>query len=125
MKRIWRNYKEWEDYQNGMYDTTTYYSEKQQEEMAQKAVKLLTDCDMFYHTAKEMIESWPVAALVNLTTASRNFEAWVGQASCSYAEKIPERITKMAWRMLSISQQIEANIVAQRVIDEWRQDNPS
>lgn len=124
MKRIWKNYKEWEDYKNGMYDTTKHYTELQQEEMCQKVKNLLTDSDRFYHTAKEMIESWPTATIVNLTTASRNFEAWIGQASCSYAEKIPEHITKQGWRLLSISQQIEANIVAQKVIDEWRAENP-
>lgn len=108
-----------------MYNTTRRYSEKETEEIAQKAVSLLSDKERFYDTAKDMIGDWKVAAEVNLTTASRNFEAWIGQASCCYAHGIPEHITKQAWRLLSISQQLEANIVAQRVIDEWRADNSS
>lgn len=119
MKRRWHNYELWEDFQNGMYDTTTRYSEEEVEKMAQKSIHLLSNPDKFYHTAKEMIESWSIAAEVNLTNAGRNHESWVGQASCCYSDKIPERITKLAWRMLKMSEQLEANMVAQRVIDEW------
>jgi len=124
MKRIWHNYKTWEDYQAGMYDTLTKYSEKQTEDLTNKAIKLLTDQEKFFLTAKDMIDDWPIAAESNLTTASRNHEAWIGQASCCYAYKIPERITKFAWKMLKVSQQLEANMTAQRIIDEWwnRQD---
>ena len=106
-----------------MYDTTIRRSEEVTEHLTYLAISLLSDKDRFYATAKDMIDDWPVSTEVNLTTASRNFEAWVGQASCSYAHKIPEHITKLAWRMLKVSQQLEANIVAQRVIDEWRAIN--
>ena len=125
MKRIWHNYKKWEDFQHGMYDTTKRYSEKETDELAQKAVSLLSNPEKFYLTAKDMIDDWPIAAEVNLTTASRNFEAWVGQASCCYAHGVPEHITKQAWRLLKISEQLEANIAAQKIIDEWRAVNQS
>ncbi len=125
MKRIWHNYKKWEDYQNCMYDTSTRHTEKEIEELVKKAVELLSNPEKFYLTARDMIDDWPVAAEVNLTTASRNFEAWVGQASCSYAHKIPEHVTKQAWRLLKVSEQLEANMTAQRVIDEWRAEHPA
>lgn len=119
MKRIWHNYNLWEDYKNGMYNTNFKLSEKETEEMTNKAIKLLTNSEKFYQVAKEMIESWKIAAEVNLTNHSRNHESWIGQASCSYADKIPEYITKYAWRMIKMSEQLEANMVAQKVIDEW------
>jgi len=119
MKRIYHNYKLWEDNKNGMYDTSTKLTEKETERLTQLAIKLLSDPERFYLTAKDMISDWPISAEQNLTIASRNHESWIGQASCSYAHKIPERITKYAWRMMKLSEQSEANMVAQRVIDEW------
>ncbi|MBT7497762.1 hypothetical protein HN662_05515 [Candidatus Woesearchaeota archaeon] len=119
MKRIWHNYSKWEDYQNGMYNTTTKYTEKEQEDMAKKVRDLLSNPELFYKTAKEMINKWSIAAEQNLTIASRNHESWIGQASCSYAHKIPEKITKYGWKLMKVSEQCEANMVAQRVIDEW------
>lgn len=119
MKRIYHNYKLWEDANNGMYDTTTRITEEETEKLTQLAIKLLSDPEKFYLTAKDMINDWSISAEQNLTIASRNHEAWIGQASCSYAHKIPERITKFAWRMMKVSAQSEANMVAQRVIDEW------
>jgi hypothetical protein len=119
MKRVYHNYKLWEDNRNGMYDTSPKYNEQETEILVQLAVKLLTDNDRFYSTAKDMVDDWKISAEQNLTIASRNHEAWLGQASCSYAHKIPERITKLAWKMLKVSEQLEANTVAQKVIDEW------
>jgi len=119
MKRIYHNYKLWEDNKNGMYDTTIKRSEKETEELTQLAIKLLTDPDKFYHAAKDMIDDWKISSEQNLTIASRNHESWIGQATCSYVHKIPEYITKYAWRMMKLSEQCEANMVAQRVIDEW------
>jgi len=119
MKRIYHNYKSWEDANNGMYDTTKKLTEEETERMTQLAVKLLSNPEVFYNTAKDMITDWVISAEQNLTISSRNHEAWVGQATCSYAYKIPERITKMAWRLLKVSEQCEANIIAQKIIDEW------
>lgn len=119
MKRIYHNYKLWEDANNGMYDTSTKMTEKETERLTQLAIKLLSDPERFYQTAKDMVDDWPISTEQNMTIASRNHESWIGQASCSYAHKIPERITKFAWRMMKMSAQMEANMVAQRVIDEW------
>lgn len=119
MKRIYHNYKLWEDANNGMYDITTVLTEEETERLTQIAVGLLSNPDLFYATAKEMISKWVISAEQNLTKSNRNHEAWIGQASCCYAHKIPERITKMAWKLLKVSEQCQANIIAQKVIDEW------
>ena len=122
MKRIWKPYNEWEDYKNGMYNTTIKKSEKEIEDLSFKARDLLSDKMEFYNKAKEMLYKWTCAADVNLSIASRNRQSWVGQATCSYVHGIPEYITKYGWRLLSMTQQIEANEIADQIIELWVRD---
>ena len=122
MKRIWKPYQQWEDYQHGMYNTTIKKSEHEVEALTEKSRKLLAHPDDFYINAKEMLYKWTTAADVNLSIASRNRQAWVGQATCCYVYGVPEYITKYAWRLLTVTQQIQANEIANSIIELWVRD---
>lgn len=121
MIRVFHPYWKWEDFKNGLYTLAGHWTEQQEEEMTEKAKAVLCDLRLFEMTALKVIKEWKIAAEVNLTNPSRNHQAWIGQASCCYLHKIPEYITKYAWRLMTPEQQTEANLVADKVIAEWQQ----
>lgn len=120
MTRIYHPYWLWEDYKNGMYEIEGNLTETQTEELTEKAKELLCNSTLFEYVALQVITKWKHAAEVNLTNPSRNYQAWIGQASCSYYWKCPEYITKYAWRLMTTEQQAEANRVADKVFAEWK-----
>lgn len=122
IERLWYPYREWEDYKNGMYDITKEFSEEETEKMAFKAKDLLSDLDEFYHVGLKVLREWKCASNQNLSNLSRNRQAWLGQAACSYKFKIPEKITILGWRLLSPEQQKKANIVADQLIMIWEDE---
>lgn len=122
MKKIYHPYWQWEDYQNGMYDLTRKYTEAKEMNLAILAKDLLSDQIKFAQIAYKVITEWKNASEVNLSNIGRNRQAWIGQASCCYAYKIPERITKMGWRMMLPSKQQEANLTADKIIKLWEED---
>ena len=122
MKRIYHPYWLWEDHKNGLYDITKTYTEIEEMDLSVKAKSLLSSPEWFMKIASKVIEEWKISAEVNLTNPSRNRQAWIGQASCCYAFRIPEHITKYGWRLMSPDQQKEANQVADQIIKKW-EDN--
>ena len=84
-----------------------------------QARNLLANPEQFNEVALKVIKEWKHASEVNLSNIARNRQAWIGQASCCYAFKIPDYITKYGWRMLTIEQQTKANQVADSVIEKW------
>lgn len=119
MKRIYHPYQKWEDYQNGMYDLLKEYTEEEEEQLARMVKDLLSNSRNFEYIATKVITEWINSAELNLSNPSRNRQAWIGQASCCYALKVPERITKLGWHLMTPSQQTEANRVADLVIKQW------
>jgi hypothetical protein len=119
MKRIYHPYWDWEDYKAGLYVIVNTYDEEQTEQLAKDAANLLSNSELFRNVALSVITQWCKSAEVNLSNPSRNRQAWIGQASCCYALKIPEFITKFGWRLMTIEQQNEANRVADEVIRVW------
>lgn len=123
MKRIYHPYWVWEDFKNGLYDQEKMYSEQEEFLLANKGKELLSHLDEFEQVALKVISEWKNASEQNLTNISRNRQAWIGQASCCYKLKIPERITKLGWRLLTYEQQIEANKIADKIIKIWEKDH--
>ena len=79
MTRFFTHYKNWEDWQAGMYLSRI------DKVKAEKCVELLSNQSVFLDTAMRMINEWNIASAVNLSNVSRNRQAWIGQASCCYA----------------------------------------
>lgn len=116
MKQVFYPYWEWEDYANGFYSKI----EKTQEiEKIHLAVNLLSNENLFYSVAKEMISKWLKSSEQNLTDDTINKKAWIGQASCCYSSGVPEYLTREAWGQLTETQREKANAVATKVIDEY------
>jgi hypothetical protein len=119
MKRIYHPYWKWEDHKAGLYNMLDPYTEQQTEKLSNDAKELLSNPELFRNVALTVIRDWPRSAEVNLSNPSRNRQAWIGQASCCYALKIPEYITKFGWRLMTLEQQAEANKVADEIINIW------
>jgi hypothetical protein len=112
MKQIYKPFWRWEDFLNGMYETVCNDEIDQQGE----AIKLLSNCELFYTVGLEMISKWIIASQVNLTNNRINRKAWIGQAACNYKFGVIEIQTKIAWGLLTENQRIEANKVADQLI---------
>lgn len=117
MKQVYRHYTMWEDYKNGMYNTSI----NNEDYYIQKAVEILTNEKLFYRTAKSVLEKWKIASMVNLTNKNCNKQAWIGQASCSICYKVPEYLTRIAWSKLTDEQREAANKIADKIIYKFNQ----
>ena len=120
MKRIYHHYLKWEDYKNGMYETSTPDNE---DELILLGISLLTHSDVFYNICIKILKEWKYSADVNLSNPSSNRKAWLGQAACNYAHGITELTTRKCWAELTESERIEANRVAKIIIDKYEKQN--
>lgn len=121
MKQLYHPYHLWEDVKAGILGED--FTEKQTEKLTFKAKKLLCNPEEFYETAVKVISNWKYASQQHLSNKSRNRQAWIGQASCCYKYKVPEHITKHAWRLMTKEEQDEANYIADGVIALWEKQN--
>lgn len=115
MKQVYHPYWTWEDFQNGMYELNIENSE----EKTYLAKHLLTHLSEFAEVALRVINEWPIATEVNLTNISCNRQAWIGQASCCYKYKVPETLTRIAWKQMTEDERVNANKVADLCIRNY------
>lgn len=119
MKRVYYSYDKWEEIEYGMYKTE-YADEK--DSYIKKAIELLSNPQKLQYYMKLTTQEWKNSTERNMTTTSRNKQAWLGQASCCLYAKVPEDLTKIAWSMLTDQQRIDANACADIVINEWTEN---
>ena len=117
MKQAFHHYIKWEDYQNRMYDEV----KEGRPERVKQAVKLLTDLPELYKQMQRVTKEWTIATEQNLTNSSINYQAFLGQTACNIWQGIKEDETREAWGQLTCMQRYEANRVADRVYNEWRE----
>jgi hypothetical protein len=115
LTRVFHQYQLWEDYQNGMFKNGM------RESKILESIKMLTDKDILYDAMTYVSRNWKFAAEVNLTNRGGNRQAWLGQAACNYLTGATEYETRRAWGIIVEPERIEANSVADRVIEEWEQ----
>jgi hypothetical protein len=112
MKRIYYPYWEWEDFINGMYETTS----ENESDLISLSENLLSNTELFRKSAIEMCDKWVKSTIVNLTNKNCNQRAWIGQASCCYSHKCPEYLTRIAWKNLNEETRRNADKIADQVI---------
>ena len=117
MKQAYHHYTKWKDYQNRMYDEV----KEGRPERVKQAVKLLTDLPELYKQMQRVTKEWTIATEQNLTNSSINYQAFLGQTACNIWKGIKEDETREAWGQLTCMQRYEANRVADRVYNEWRE----
>ncbi len=81
--------------------------------------KLLSNESGFYNACLDVINSWPVSCLVNLSNTNHNRRAWLGRAACFLKTGSTEPRTRHSWSRLTLRQQRRANLAADRAIAVW------
>lgn len=112
MKRIYTPYHEWEDYKNGMYNT----SEIDNDKSVEKSIALLSNQELFFKVSLEMIKSYKNSADNNLTNSSSNRLSWIGQAACNYNHNAIEKNTRIAWSLIRDIDRRLANKTAIKIL---------
>lgn len=113
IKPIWNNYRQWEDYKNGMYENIS------NKEIIQQCFEILTAYNL-KENMENTVKTYKISAKVNLTNKMFNPISWLGQATCNLLIGATAKETCQAWMMMTKEQQTTANDIAKEVIKEWR-----
>ena len=110
---VWNNYKNWEDYQNGMYENG------HDKEIIKQCYEILTSNNL-KQEMKDTTKTFIISTKVNFTNQMFNPVSWLGQATCNRLINATAQETCQAWLIMTKEQQEWANNIAKEVIEEWR-----
>lgn len=113
-KQFYSHYLHWEDWQNGMYEMP---NKEREDGMQEKAISVLQNP---FNAMLSVITEWPICTAHNFTKQATNKKSWLGQAACCYEYGIPEHITRSVWNKLTEEERINANNVADQIIELWQ-----
>lgn len=119
MGRVYYPYEMWEDYKNGMYNEC----KDGREERVKQAAKILGTSDICTKAMQKVVSEWNICTEYNLSNCEVNRKAWLGQAACSCYGNIHEDETREAWGIMTEQQRVQANRIAQAIIDKWDEQN--
>lgn len=114
IKPVWKNYREWEDFKNGMYQNGN------DEEIIKQCYEILTS-DNLKENMVNTSKTYEIATKVNFTNKMFNPVSWLGQATCNLLIGAKAQEVCRAWMCMNKEQQDKANNIAKEVIEEWRQ----
>ena len=120
MEQYFTHYKNWEDFQHGMYRMNV---DTDKDLFVFNAIDLLKSEANFYNACKSMLIQWEVSAKVNMSNRSQNRNAQLGAAACCYTHQTPEYLTRIAWSLMNKADQNKANKIADRIILEYEREN--
>lgn len=115
-KRVFRHYKDLEEFKCGMWRIVRGDERKR---YVEAAADLMRDSDAFKSAMRKALIEWALSCEVALTAEGVNRIAWLGHAGCCVATGSPEEATRCGWHTLDHGEQDEANRVAAEVLDEW------
>jgi hypothetical protein len=118
MKRVYIPYWDWEEFKNGMWNTSV----KNEDELLQEAIKFTGNHKDYGNAMKEVIVHWPNTMINSLTNTSINRKAFLGHCAVNYKLGIPEYITRIAWSELTEKQRIDANKEAESCIKKYENE---
>ena len=76
LKPIWKNYRNWECYQNGMYENG------HDKEIIKQCYEILTN-ENLKENMQDTTITYEIATKVNFTNKMFNPVSWLGQATCN------------------------------------------
>ena len=110
---VWKNYRQWEDYKNGMYENG------HNKEIVKQCYEILTS-DNLKENMTDTTRTYTISTKVNFTNKMFNPVSWLGQATCNLLIGATAQETCQAWLTMTKEQQDKANNIAKEVIHEWR-----
>ena len=116
MKRIYYNYKYWEDWKLGFYDNCSGNVKK---EKIKKVIELFNNEDLTIKYMQKVIKEWKYSCEHNFSNPSLNKIAYLGQAACCLYSNIPNTVTMEAWSFLDKKIQLRSDKIAKGIINKW------
>lgn len=113
IKPVWKNYREWEDFKNGMYQNGNDI------EMVKQCYEILTSENLKQNMI-DTTKTYEISTKVNFTNKMFNPVSWLGQATCNLLIGATAQEVCQAWISMTKEQQTKANNIAKEVIEEWR-----
>lgn len=123
--RYFYDYREWEDYKNGMYKkpiSIRLISGETEEERLNKVIELFSNQDLTRKYMQRVIDEWKIACKVVFSDPSMNKVAWLGQSACCIYAGITESETRKAWWMVSQENRDKADEIAKELIKKYREE---
>lgn len=118
--RIFHTYDKWECHKAGFYQNTK--EGWTHEECENEYIRILSNPILFDEILSKVCSEWKYSCEHYLTNKSMNRIAWLGQAAVCYESGIPSRYSG-AFYQLSEEQQIEANKIAFKHLNNWLVNN--
>ena len=118
IKPVWENYRNWEDFKNGMYQNGN------DSEIIKQCYEILTSNNLKENMV-DTTKTYEISTKVNFTNKMFNPVSWLGQATCNLLIGATAQEVCQAWMSMTKEQQNEANNVAKEVIKEWRENYES
>jgi len=115
LKPVWVDYEKWEEYLGGMYD------KKERINIINFSKQILSEDISLYTKMFNVTQKYPISSSVHLTQEVINPKAWLGQTCCHLICGATVNETSKAWTMLTKEQRQKANMIAVKVIIDWRQ----
>ena len=119
MRRVYHDYRRWEDYKNGMWRRV---GKDEHETLLKVAIEFTGDHARYGKAMMEVIKKWKYSCEHNLTDQSTNKRAWIGHAACSLELNLPEVVVRAAWKHLTDEQRFLANKQADYAINKWSEN---
>jgi hypothetical protein len=120
MKRVFHNYKKWEEVDYNFYASAPV---SKMEKYAHLVLSVLANKKECEKQMRRVVKEWPNSCEHNLTNPSLNKIAWLGQSSCALSNKVPQDATMKIWSLLSDEEKTTANAIAKKIIKEWESKN--
>lgn len=111
-KRVYHPYQDWEEIKFNMWGESSTGD-------LEKAIEFTSDHKLYGSYMMRVIHEWPISCENALTDYSLNRKAWIGHAAAALAYRLPEYVTRRAWRYLNDEQRLLANKEAIRAIQSW------
>ena len=116
MKRIYHDYRRWEDFKCGMWRRP---SVDEYDSLLKTAIDFTGDHIKYGQAMMKVIKKWKYSCEHNLTDMSINRKAWIGHSACCLELSLPESVVRHAWGLLTDEQRRLANLQAESAIKEY------
>jgi hypothetical protein len=121
LNRVYHRWEKWECYPAGFYEVNPPKNYTH-EDCQMMYASFLSDLEKFENAARRVINEWVNSTEHNLTNETMNRIAWIGQAAMCIETGIPAKY-RGGYHLLTPEQQINADLVALKIINEWMSKN--
>ncbi len=121
MKRNWHHWEKWECVHAGMYGTETP-SHMTPDQALKSYTEFLSNLKLFEKALNQVLLQWSFSCEQFLSNPGINRIAWLGQSSMCITSGVPRRF-KAGFALLTDSQKIAANEMAEKYLNRWLGDN--